>query len=234
MYSTFKTLIDRFRPIKKWITIFELPVVGVTALFDLVSLLLDKKFKQHAHKHWLRATVLTAAFIVLATATSVGFFLGTFGLAFPILYLHLTLLGAAIKAHKLYTDYATKKADRDPKQAAKRRRYEWFELGLKVTACVAVGLLLFVPGMQEVMASALIVIGIVALVAAIKRPKQEKNWDNIKPAEEIEMVDLSGKSPLLVNNLELVESQQSAYTGPLDIQSNSSEVLNASAPIHSP
>lgn len=168
--------LKRLEHIRKLLGFVELPILALVELIEVVWLLLDKSFKKHAYQHWLSTVLLKSLFIALAIAATTVLFLGITGLAFPVLYLSLACLGLLLKVKTLYTEYKTKKADLEPAKTKKRRRHEWFELGLKITACILLGLLFFTPIMREIMAAALIVLGIVSLIAAFTRPKRETDW----------------------------------------------------------
>ncbi len=179
MPKNLKETLERLQPVRKLLGFVELPLLGLIELIEVIWLLLDKSFKKHAYKHWLSAVILKSLFVGLAIATATVSFLGVAGLAFPVLYLSLACLGLLIKAKTLYTEYKTKKADQDPLTAAKRRRHKWLELGLKITACVCIGLLFFLPITQKIMASALIILGFISLISALTRPKRETDWSQL-------------------------------------------------------
>ncbi len=179
MHTNLKETLERLQPVRKLLGCVELPILGLIELLEVIWLLLDQSFKKHAYKHWLSAIILKSLFVGLAIAAATVLFLGIVGLAFPVLYLSLACLGLLIKAQTLYTEYTTKKADLDPVKSAKRRRREWFELSLKITACVFIGLLFFLPIAQEIMATALIILGVISLISALTRPKRETDWNQL-------------------------------------------------------
>lgn len=169
MHQLIVPLVRQLRPLGMILGCIELPLLSVIELFELVSLLVDKQQKNHMYQHWLVSIILKSLFLSLAAAAFVTMCVSAINIPFLVLYLSLSFLGVIIKTHALYKGYRQYKSESHT-EAAKRKKYAYFEFGIKITACIATGLLLFLPGAQIAMVAVLISLAVISAATVYLRP----------------------------------------------------------------